>query len=197
MQIEAGEQQVDKLATPLLVEGAQLAEPARQVPAEREVQRALPVGDGECSFDLGAIGRARKELEDAIEVAAEQRLVLRRSEQLALARAQTRVPVGEVGRRRQHESWRLGLLCSAEEKPQRGLGIREPFLDGVSHHAILAAVPAPPRRPSRNVATISSSTPSSASRSAASRSSRGSTRSTVAAGSAARLSRSSARSTVG
>src|SRR5207253_9053782 len=71
VQIEAGEEQVDELATPPLVKGAQVAERARQVPAERGVQRALAVGDGECGFDLGAIGRTRKELEDRIEIAAE------------------------------------------------------------------------------------------------------------------------------
>ena len=32
-------------------------------------------------------------------------------------------------------------MCSREEQPQRGLDIREPFLDGVSHHAILATCP--------------------------------------------------------
>ena len=125
--------------TPPLVEGAQVAERARQVPAEREVQRALAVGDGERGFDLGAIGRTRKELEDRVEVAAEERLVLRRSEQLALARAQARVPVGEVARRRQQDHGASACCAPAEEKPQRGLGIRESFLDGVSHHAILAA----------------------------------------------------------
>ena len=64
VQIEAGEEQVDELATPPLVEGAQVAERARQVPAERDVERALAVADGERGFDLGAIGRAREELED-------------------------------------------------------------------------------------------------------------------------------------
>ena len=40
VQVEAGEEQVDELATPPLVEGAQVAERARQVSAERGVQRA-------------------------------------------------------------------------------------------------------------------------------------------------------------
>ena len=69
VQIEVGEEQVDELATPLFVKGEQVAERARQVPAERDVQRALAVGDGECGFDLGAIGRTGEELEDCLEVA--------------------------------------------------------------------------------------------------------------------------------
>jgi hypothetical protein len=59
LQIEAGQQQVDELAGRFLVEGALIAEAARQVPTERDVQRPLPAAAGERSLDVGAIGRAR------------------------------------------------------------------------------------------------------------------------------------------
>ena len=45
-------------------------------------------------------------------------------------RSRPRAPAG---------SWLLDGLCPAEEKSQCGLGVRESFLDGISHYAILAA----------------------------------------------------------